>query len=120
MSGIEVSGNENTVRAMYKCADTAANAIYTVPVGSLGVRAIALTLCNVDGTSAVDATVEVYDKVANTSYRKRYTLAVAADSFADVDFHGLPLLPEDEIRVTASAGGDLECIFVGVEVGGRT
>ena len=72
-----------------------------------------IIVANVDGTSAADATIKVYDSSAAVSYRVALTVSVPPDSTLIVIGKDSPIYLEesDEIRGGASASGDLEIII---------
>ncbi len=80
---------------------------------------VAVNLANIDGSVAVDATVEWYRAANLTAYRVASTLSVAADTRQQIDFP-LAMDADDELRVTAGAGGDLAVIVTVVETPGNT
>jgi hypothetical protein len=100
-----------------KLTDTSTTAVFTAVAGTQSV-VLAVNLANIDGTSAVDATVEWFDKSANLSYRVTSTDSVAADNREAIEFP-IALDPEDEIRVTAGAANDLDVIVTVVETPGN-
>jgi hypothetical protein len=103
-----------------KLSTTNATAVYTVPATGVAMaKGVGMRLCNVDGTSAVDVTIEWFDKSANVSYKLASTKSLAADTSEAFDLMGLALDPEDEIRVTAGAADDLHVVTTILESFGR-
>lgn len=92
-------------------ATTSAQAIVTNTPGSGKVIKInVLHLANIDGSSGVDATVDVLR--SGTAYKIMNTVSVPADSTLvgiskDTSIY---LLEGDALRVTASANGDLTAV----------
>ena len=90
---------------------TSAQAIVTNTAGSGKVIKInVLHLANIDGSSAVDATVDIYR--SSTAYKIMNTVSVPADSTLvgiskDTSIY---LLEGDSLRVTASANSDLTAV----------
>jgi hypothetical protein len=68
----------------------------------------ALYISNVDGVSAADITIAVFR--SSTSYRIANTISVPPDSTLDILNKSIYLEEGDELRLTASANGDLEAI----------
>lgn len=68
-----------------------------------------LYVANVDGVTSADITVEFYDSSTTTSFKLASTIAVPPDStLVVIDKNsGVYLEEGDELRVTASANGDL-------------
>jgi hypothetical protein len=76
-------------------------------------RVTSLTLANVDGSSAVDATVRLYNAASGgTAYRFISTLNVPADSSVVVVGRDNAVYLEEDRRITvaASAADDLEVV----------
>jgi len=65
-------------------------------------------VANVDGTSAADLNVDLYDTSATTAAAVVSTLSVPADSAVNPIGGKLVLEDGDELRAWASATGDLE------------
>lgn len=100
-----------------KLANTSVTAVFVAKAGTQSV-VLAINLANVDGSASVDATVEWFDTSATVSYRVTSTDAVANDTREPIEFP-IALDPGDEIRVTASAGNDLDVIVTTVETPGN-
>ena len=88
--------------------------VYTCPAATEAV-VHALYLSNVDGSSSVDATIEVYDSSVTTYYHVGKTLPVPADSTLVFD-KPVNLEVGDKLTVTASAASDLECFLSVLEI----
>lgn len=88
--------------------------VYTCPASTQAVIH-AVYLSNIDGTSSVDATVEIYDSSATTYFHVGKTLPVPADSTLVLD-KPINLEAADKLTVTASAASDLECVISVLEV----
>jgi hypothetical protein len=72
-------------------------------------RVVGLWVANVDGSSACDLTVDVYD--GTTARKMASTVSVPADATLEViGQRPLYLLEGDSLRLTASASGDLEAV----------
>jgi hypothetical protein len=73
-----------------------------------------IVVSNVDGSSAADCTITVYDSAANsgTGYRVVSTVSVPADAtlVAVTKDMGLTLRENQSVYVTASAASDLEVV----------
>lgn len=91
--------------------------VYTAETGTQPV-VIGVNLSNIDGASSVDATVVWVDTSASTTYVITSTDAVANDTREEINFP-VALDDGDLIRVTASAGNDLDVIVTVVESPGR-
>lgn len=98
-------------------ANTNATAVFTAKPKTQSV-VVSINLANIDGTSAVDATIEWYRAANTTAYKLASTLSVAADARTQIDFP-LAMDPSDELRVTAGAGNDLAVIVTVVETPGN-
>jgi hypothetical protein len=88
--------------------------VYTCPAATEAVIH-AVYLSNVDGTSSVDATIEVYDNSGTAYYHVGKTLPVPADSTLVLD-KPINLEAADKLTVTASAASDLECFISVLEI----
>lgn len=88
--------------------------VYTCPASTQAVIH-AVYLSNIDGTSSVDATVEIYDSSATTYFHVGKTLPVPADSTLVLD-KPINLETADKLTVTAGAASDLECVISVLEV----
>lgn len=88
---------------------TSATAIVANGAGSNKVIKVnALYVSNVDGTNPANLDVDLYR--SSTPYRLASTIAVPADSSLDVISKAIYLEEGDELRLTASATGDLEAV----------
>lgn len=88
---------------------TSATAIVTNPAASNKVFKInALYVANVDGANAADISVALLRSAV--SYELAHTISVPADSTLDVISKAIYLEEGDELRLTASANGDLEAV----------
>lgn len=89
---------------------TTAAAIVSNPSGSnKTIRVGLLFVANVDGTSAADVTIDVYD--GTTPHRMASTVSVPADAALNViDERPLYIMEGQSLRLTASASGDLEAV----------
>ncbi len=96
-----------------KIADTLANTCFTAKDKTQSV-VLAVSLANIDGTSAVDATVAWFDTSASATFYIAWTKSVAADGREQIEFP-VALDPGDEIRVTAGAANDLDVIVTVAE-----
>jgi len=88
--------------------------VYTCPAATEAVIH-AVYLSNVDGTSSVNATIEVYDNSGTTYYHVGKTLPVPADSTLVLD-KPINLQASDKLTITASAASDLECFISVLEI----
>lgn len=112
---VSVAGKTKSYGA--KITTTGVTTVFTAQPKTPSV-AIGVNLCNIDGTSAVDATVSWYDLSATTTYFIASTKSVAADNREHITFE-VALEPGDEIRVTAGAANDLDVIVTVVETPGN-
>jgi hypothetical protein len=88
---------------------TSATAIVTNSAASGKVFKVnALYVANVDGTNAADVNVDLYR--STTAYHIAKTVSVPADATLDVISKSIYLEEGDELRLTASANGDLEAV----------
>lgn len=75
------------------------------------VKVVALTIANVDGTSAADVTVNWHDQddIGGNAYAKASTISVAADSSLELITENAPIYLEEDQSLggLASADGDL-------------
>ena len=79
--------------------------VYTCPAGKTGI-VIHCQVANVDGTSAADVSLDLYD--GSEARAVVSTLAVPADSAVNPVGGKLVLKENDVLRCFASADGDLE------------
>jgi hypothetical protein len=97
---------------------TSATAIVTNSSGSNKVIKInVLHLANIDGSAAVDASVEIFR--SSTAFRLLHTVSVPADStlVAISKDTAIYLEEGDSLRVLASANGDLSAVCSFEEIG---
>ena len=88
---------------------TSASAIVTNPAASNKVFKVnALYVANVDGTNSADISVALHR--SSVSYEIAHTVAVPADTTLDIISKSIYLEEGDELRLTASASGDLEAV----------
>ena len=88
---------------------TSATAIVTNPSASNKVFKInALYVANVDGAVSADISVALFR--SSVSYELAHTVSVPADATLDVISKSIYLEEGDELRLTASANGDLEAV----------
>ena len=87
-------------------SDTNLTAIYTCPTNFTAiVREIILT--NIDGTSAVDATLKYTDTSASATFAILSTKSIAADSYLRLENAFIVLETGDILKAQAGAGNDL-------------
>ena len=93
-------------------SDTNLTAVYTVPTNFTSiVREIFLT--NVDGSSAVDATLKYTDTSASATFSLVSTKSVPADDFLRIEDANIILETGDILKAQAGAANDLEVtVFV--------
>jgi len=86
--------------------------VYTVPTNFTSVvREIFLT--NVDGSSAVDATLKYTDTSASATFSLLSTKSIAADDFLRIEDAHIILEEGDILKAQAGAANDLEVtVFV--------
>lgn len=90
---------------------TSAAAIVANGAGSNKVFKVnALYVSNVDGTNSADISVTFYNADNTTSYHLAKTVTVPADATLDVLTKAIYLEEGDELRLAASADGDIEAI----------
>ena len=93
-------------------SDTNLTAVYTVPTNFTAIiREIFLT--NVDGSSAVDATLKYTDTSASATFSLVSTKSIAADDFLRIEDANIILETGDILKAQAGAANDLEVtVFV--------
>ena len=90
-------------------SDTNLTAVYTVPTNFTAIiREILLT--NVDGSSAVDATLKYTDTSASATFSLASTKSVPADDFLRIENAHNILEEGDILKAQAGAANDLEVI----------
>jgi len=90
-------------------SDTNLTAVYTVPTNFTAiVKDIFLT--NVDGSSAVDATLKYTDTSASATFSLLSTKSIAADDFLRIEDANIILEEGDILKAQAGAANDLEVI----------
>ena len=90
-------------------SDTNLTAVYTVPTNfTASIREIFLT--NVDGSSAVDATLKYTDTSASATFSLVSTKSVPADDFLRIENAHIILEEGDILKAQAGAANDLEVI----------
>ena len=92
--------------AMGSLSDTNRTTMIDVPAET-AVRIDSILLANIDGTNAVDATVEISNDNGSTFYKIASTISVPADSTLDLISRPIYLDETDLISVTAGAADDL-------------
>ena len=92
--------------AMGSLSDTNRTTMIDVPAET-AVRIDTILLANIDGTIAVDATVEISNDNGSTYYKIASTISVPADSTLDLISRPIYLDETDIIAVTAGAANDL-------------
>ena len=92
--------------AMGSLSDTNRTTMIDVPAET-AVRIDTILLANIDGTSAVDATVEISNDNGSTYYKIASTISVPADSTLSVLDAPIYLDETDLIAITAGAANDL-------------
>jgi len=91
---------------MGSLSDTNRTTMIDVPAET-AVRIDTILLANIDGTNAVDATVEISNDNGSTFYKIASTISVPADSTLDLIARPIYLDETDLISVTAGAANDL-------------
>lgn len=74
------------------------------------IRVKSLYVSNVDGATAAEISVTFYDSSVTTSYHITKTINVPADATIDVISKEIYLEEGDELRLAASATGDIEAV----------
>ena len=97
---------ETFVNKTVALGDTIDTSVYS-PSGATAI-VIHCQVANVDGTSAADLNMDLYDTSATTAAAVVSTLSVPADSAVNPIGGKLVLEDGDELRAWASATGDLE------------
>ena len=98
-----------TGKTAVQAVGTSATAIVSNSAASGKVFKVnALYVSNVDGAAAADITVDIYR--SSTAYHVAKTISVPADSTVDIISKALYLEESDDLRLTASATGDLEAV----------
>ena len=98
--------------AMFDLTTTNKTTVYTCPPNFTAiVRDIFLT--NVDGSSAVDATLKYTDTSASATFSLLSTKSIAADDFLRIEDAYIVLETGDILKAQAGAANDLEVsVFV--------
>jgi|TARA_R100001443_G_scaffold39165_2_gene52581 hypothetical protein len=93
-------------------SDTNLTTVYTCPAKFTAIiREIFLT--NVDGSSAVDATLKYTDTSASATFSLISTKSIAADDFLRIEDANIVLETGDILKAQAGAANDLEVtVFV--------
>jgi|TARA_A100001515_G_scaffold40464_2_gene31801 hypothetical protein len=104
--------NGRLKNAAVALSNTNLTAVYTVPTNFTAiVKDIFLT--NVDGTSAVDATLKYTDTSASATFSLVSTKSVPADDFLRIEDANIFLEEGDILKAQAGAANDLEVtVFV--------
>jgi len=98
-----------TGKTAIQAVGTSATAIVSNSAGSNKVLKInALYVSNVDGGVAADITIDLYR--GSVAYHIAKTMSVPADATIDVLSKAIYLEEGDDLRLTASATGDLEAV----------
>jgi len=92
--------------AMGNLGDTSRTTMVDVPDDS-AIKINTILICNIDGSNAADATVEVSNDNGSTYYKIISTLSVPADSTLSVLDAPIYLDETDLIAITAGAANDL-------------
>ena len=92
--------------SMGTLSDTNRTTMIDVPAET-AVRIDSILLANIDGTNAVDATVEISNDNGSTFFKIASTISVPADSTLDLISRPIYLDETDLISVTAGAANDL-------------
>jgi len=92
--------------AMGTLADTSRTTMIDVPAES-AIKIESIYLANIDGSSAVDATVEISNDDGSNYYKIASTISIPANSTLALIDTPIYLDETDIIAVTAGAGGDL-------------
>ena len=92
--------------AMGSLSDTNRTTMIDVPAET-AVRIDTILLANIDGSSAVDATVEISNDNGSTYFKIASTISVPADSTLDLISRPIYLDETDLIAFTACAANDL-------------
>lgn len=98
-----------TGKTAVQAVGTSATAIVSNSAGSGKVLKVnALLVSNVDGSVAAEITVDLYR--SSVAYHLAKTVSVPADATLDVLSKAIYLEEGDDLRLTASAAGDLEAV----------
>jgi len=98
--------NSRSRNAAVSLSDTNLTAVYTCPTNFTSiVREIILT--NIDGTSAVDATLKYTDTSASATFAILSTKSIAADSYLRLENAYIVLETGDILKAQAGAANDL-------------
>ena len=98
---------ETFVNKTVALGNTPDTSVYSPASGTTAI-VIHCQVANVDGTSAADLNMDLYDTSATTAAAIVSTLSVPADSAVNPVGGKLVLEATDELRAWASATGDLE------------
>ena len=99
----------------YQDVGTGSTAIYTSPATTSAIMK-SLIICNVDGTNSADITAEVLDSDGSSGSMFASTITVPADSQIELIQNFIILEASDQVKLLASATGDLEAIASVVEI----
>jgi hypothetical protein len=98
-----------TGKTAVQSVGTSATAVVSNAAASNKVIKInSLYISNIDGTSAADLTVDIFR--SSVAYRIASTISVPADATLDVLTKPIYLEEGDDLRLTASASGDLQAV----------
>jgi hypothetical protein len=98
----------STANSIGAALTTSAADIITVPAGKV-YHILGITVPNVDGTNAVDVTVQWTDASASDAVRRlAYLVTVAAKDSRSCLVAPLALAAGDKVQALASASGDAE------------
>ena len=84
-----------------------AGTLYTCPTNRTAIIK-ELIICNIDGSSSADITIQVTDTSASTTFNLISTKAVAQDTYLRIDSANIILESGDILKALASAADDLE------------
>ena len=95
------------INAGVSLTDTSLTAVYTCPANHKAIIK-ELWLTNVDGTNAVDATLQwTDDSDSDAAYSLLSTKSIAADSYLRIDGANIVLEAGDILKAQAGAANDL-------------
>jgi|AACY02.16.fsa_nt_gi hypothetical protein len=105
-------------RSSTSLTTTGTTDIYTAPSGNAADRAVILgcIAANIDGTNAVDVTIDVTTSGDSKLSSIGQTITVPADSSVEFIANKLILKQGEKLRATASAASGIDCTVSALEI----
>lgn len=118
MTAISVNQGGRISTVGTKLTTTSETAVYA-PDDGMQPIVLAINVANVNGTTACDVSLSLYDASAGETYAIVSTKSVAADSREAVTDFPIAMEDGDEIRATAGTANDLHVLVTVMESSGR-